>query len=329
MDIRRRLLASSRVLGLLVLAGLLWSLDRAELIAVVKRADLSLVLLAVLLHVPHISLKALRWRCLLRSQRIEYGAWQATLSYLGSMYVGLLTPGRLGEFIRTFHLSRDCGVATGRAFSSVLADRLFDLYFLILVGGAALLALAAGRPGVRLIGVMGLVVLVTLPLFVLLHGGAFRQVERVGRRFGPMADRLFAPRGWLQGLREGMRQFRGQSLVTALTLTILAYAIFFAQCFLVGLAIGLKAGFVPVMFAVALGNLISLIPISISGLGTREAATVAYLGASGVQPEVALAFSLLIFVTFYVGAGLMGGVAWWVKPAPLVFRGALTPGESA
>ena len=62
---------------------------------------------------------------------------------------------------------------------------------------------------------------------------------------------------------------------------------------------------------------VTLLPISISGLGTREAAIVAYLGTIGVPAEAALGFSLLVFVTFYVGGGLMGAAAWWVKPVPL------------
>jgi hypothetical protein len=37
----------------------------------------------------------------------------------------------------------------------------------------------------------------------------------------------------------------------------------------------------------------------------------------GVTAEQALGFSLLVFATFYIGGGLMGAVAWWIKPAPL------------
>ena len=44
---------------------------------------------------------------------------------------------------------------------------------------------------------------------------------------------------------------------------------------------------------------------------------VAYLGMVGVPAEVALSFSLLVFVTFYVAGGLMGALAWWVKPVTL------------
>jgi uncharacterized membrane protein YbhN (UPF0104 family) len=83
------------------------------------------------------------------------------------------------------------------------------------------------------------------------------------------------------------------------------------------LALHLDAGVVPITFAVALGSLITLLPISISGLGTREAAMIAYLATVGIPAEAALSFSLLVFVTFYVAGGLIGAVAWWIKPVPL------------
>jgi len=74
---------------------------------------------------------------------------------------------------------------------------------------------------------------------------------------------------------------------------------------------------VPVTFAVALGSLITLLPISISRLGTRAAAMIAYLDTVGIPAEAALSFSLLVFVTFYVAGGLIGALAWWIKPVPI------------
>jgi hypothetical protein len=41
------------------------------------------------------------------------------------------------------------------------------------------------------------------------------------------------------------------------------------------------------------------------------------MGTFGIAPAQALGFSLLVFVTFYLGGGLIGAVAWWLKPVPL------------
>jgi hypothetical protein len=98
---------------------------------------------------------------------------------------------------------------------------------------------------------------------------------------------------------------------------VLAYGIFFGQCYLLALALGLPLSYLQVSYTVAIGSLVTLLPISISGLGTREAAIIAYLATAGITGEQALGFSLLVFAAFYVAGGLFGAVAWLIKPAPL------------
>jgi len=306
-----------RLIGLVLLLLLLWHIDVGQSVAVLTQVAPLPLGVAILLNAPQISLKASRWRWLLRAQRIRYGIWAATLSYFGGIFIGLLTPGRVGEFVKAVHVHRDCDVPMGQAFSSVLADRLFDLYALLVVGGMALLSLTAWWDSNGVLGLALLALLLTLPLALFLHEGVFGRIRTLGSHLGRPGRWLFASQSWLLELHNGLRQLSLPWLVAAAGLTVLAYAVFFGQCYLLALALGLKTSFVQISFAVALGSLVTLLPISVSGLGTREAAIVAYLGTAGVPAEAALGFSLLVFVTFYLVGGLIGAVAWWLKPVPL------------
>ena len=306
-----------RLLGIALLTFLLYRVDVGRLGGILVSVYPGLLALAILLNVPLIGLKTYRWRLLLRAQGIHYGHGKAILSYFGSIFIGLLTPGRLGEFVKAMYVSQDCGVSSAQAFSSVLGDRLFDLYALLVVGGVALLSLTAWQYSEGALGLVLLALLLTLPLAVFLHEGAFSRIRTFGSHLGRPGRWLFASQSWLLELRDGLRQLSAPWLVAAMGLTVLAYTIFFGQCYLLALAVGLKTNFVQISFAVALGSLVTLLPISISGLGTREAAIVAYLDTAGVPVEVAMGFSLLVFITFYIAGGLMGAVAWWVKPVPL------------
>ena len=64
----------------------------------------------------------------------------------------------------------------------------------------------------------------------------------------------------------------------------------------------------------AISNLISFIPISISGLGTRDAALIYLFSLVELKPELAVSYAFLVFLTFFVCGGLIGAVAWWIKP---------------
>ena len=304
-----------RLAGLGLLVFLMIRLDLEQVYEVLRAADLPLVILSISGIIPLILVKTVRWQGIMRSQAIQLATWPALLAYFGSLFIGFLTPGRLGEFIKAVHVNRDCGVSLGQAFSSVLADRLFDLYTLFLVGSAALLSMALGEG--ELIVLAGFVLLFTVPLGLFLNDITFTWFQRFGLRFGALGRKLLAPKGILPEVRAGMRQLTWRSLLVAVVLTLLAYGIFFGQCYLLARALGLSAELVPVTFAVALGSLVTLIPVSISGLGTREAAMIAYLNSVGVQAEAALSFSLLVFVTFYIAGGLIGAVAWWIKPVPI------------
>ena len=313
-----------RLTGLLLLGVLLWRMDVAALARVLQGGDRSLLAMAVVLNLPMVFLKALRWQTLMRKQGVHYSTGKTYLAYFGSMFVGFLTPGRLGEFVKALHVSQDCGVSTAQAFSSVLVDRLFDLYALLLVGGVALLSLTvAGFEGNALV-LIAVMLLLTVPLAVFVNDQAFGRVQALGQRIGCLGRRLFAQDSWLLEMRRGVQQLSPLWLAVGVALTAMAYAVFFGQCYLLALALDLRVGFVQLSFAVALGSLVTLLPISVSGLGTREAAIVAYLGTVGVPAEAALGFSLLVFATFYVAGGLMGAIAWWVKPVPLGNKGVFS-----
>lgn len=259
----------------------------------------------------------MRWWYLMYSQKIYYPVSKSFLAYFGSMYIGFLTPGRLGEFIKAIHVSVDSGVSTGQALSSVLADRLFDLLLLIIAGGFALASVAMLNTWQSWVSVGLLVGGLTLALALLVTDKGFDLLHTSSSILGQKAIRLCSSGSWLFEMRVGLRQLSGLTILIAIALTMTAYAIFFGQCYLLALALRLPVTFASVSYAVVLGSLVTLLPISISGLGTRDAVIIAYLKTVGISAEAALSFSLLMFVTFYIGGGLMGTVAWWIKPVVL------------
>ena len=312
---RKRWTWALRLVGLALLAVLLYRLDLRQVYLLLRQARLPLVAVAILLTVPLIWLKTVRWQIILKAQGVRYGGMSAFLAYFGSLFIGFLTPGRLGEFVKAFPVQQECGAPLPLTFSSVLADRLFDLFALLAVGALAILTLSVAGTS-AILGVLALAALVIVPLLLFLNPAAFGLVQRWGLRWGKMGDRLFGPQGWLTEIHRSLRRLTPLALLASVLLTVLAYAVFFGQTYLLALSLSLDASVVTIAYAVALGSLITLLPISISGLGTREAVMIAYLGTAGIASEAALGFSLLVFFTFYVCGGLMGLIAWLIKPIP-------------
>jgi uncharacterized protein (TIRG00374 family) len=310
-----------RMIGIVLLVFLLKQLDLRYLLDTLKQAHLGTILFAICLLILLIGIKTIRWQVILSALNLSLPWKEAYLAYFASIFIGFLTPGRLGEFGRAFYVHDEVNSRSGMAISSVLADRLFDLYTLLLVGVAAIFSI--GTPQYRLWMIL-FFLLTLLPLILFLNDRTFIWMQNAAGRLGQYGRRLFDPEGWLVGVRHGLLKMGTRAVAVCTGLTIAAYGVYFTQCFLLSKSLALDVNYGVIMFSVALGSLITLLPFSISGLGTREATIVAYMSTVGVAAEKALSFSFLVFVTFYVAGGLVGAIAWLVHPIRLDFKRGAT-----
>jgi uncharacterized protein (TIRG00374 family) len=128
-----------RYLGFLAFAFLIWYVGPRNLVQALAGANFSYLLAAWILNLPAIAIKTWRWRLLLLEAGIHLPFAAAWRAYAASIFIGCLTPGRLGEFIKAAYASKISGEVTGKALPSVLIDRLYDLYFLLVLGLIGLL----------------------------------------------------------------------------------------------------------------------------------------------------------------------------------------------
>ena len=316
-SIAKSLTKYSRLIGLLLLAFLLLKIDLRATFATLLSVNVWPLVVAIVANVPQLGLKALRWRFLLSLQGVSYRPLRAMLAYFSSVYMGLFTPGRVGEFDKAVYLQQDTALSLGEAMSSVFVDRLFDLYALIAAGCYGLLVFAS---------------LVEFPVWgiLLVLVGLIASILIVYQPFGHRVSRMILRLPLLKrsfpSLLEQVDSFYAKlkllfqpKLLVAIAITLVAHLIFYIQCYLIVLALGLPLQFRFILFAMALVNLVNLLPVSISGLGTREAILSLLFAEVQLPSEMAVAYAALVIVVFYVAAGLLGAAAW--SAAPLRFTG--------
>lgn len=123
-----------RLTGIIILCVILLKIDFTKAISILAKLNVSIFICVILLNIPQILLKFFRWNQLLRKQSIHYNLKNSFLVYLSSIYLGIITPGRFGEFIKALYLKSDKEISLSKGMASVLLDRLFDMYFLIILG---------------------------------------------------------------------------------------------------------------------------------------------------------------------------------------------------
>jgi hypothetical protein len=308
-----------RLIGPLLLVVVLLRIeDRGAVIDTIRSAKALPLAVAVALNLINIHLKVIRWDVLLRRRGIRYPKRRAWGAFLTSLYLGMLTPGRVGDVLRIRYLRHDLGVPYAEGLASVVMDRLCDLYVLaafVAVGVARYSAVIAGRLAWITWG--GIAVTVLAPLVLLVPGLAERVMRALFKRSldpdgAPASRRTHSAGRFLEALRDQV----GPPLAITIPLTVATFVVTYVQGYLIAQALGLSISFFDVVCLLAIANLLGLLPISISGVGVRELFFSLVFPLLGYGAAAGVSFGLLVFAVIYLVIVALGFVAWQVAPPP-------------
>ena len=254
-----------------------------------------------------VAFRAWRWNLLLevRDQALPYK--QAWGMYAIGLFLGSITPGRLGDLAKAGYVHKEGTLEWDQALAGALADRFFDIVFMGILGCWAIfqLELAETWPigeSLQIIGTgMGL---------VLFMGGIADIKSWLSERKGI---------AFLLSLKDEIVQLLRVVGVRALLLTTLAYSVYFAQTVLMAEALGLGMTPGDMIAAIVLVGLAAFLPISVAGFGTREGLLALILAHRAIPNslEMALAYSGLFFAFCFVVPALMGFACWLKNPLSL------------
>ena len=222
--------------------------------------------------------------------------------------VNNVLPGRFGDFLRARWLALDSGMASGKAFGTVILDRAFDLVVLVgllIVGIAAVasstwLAQLAAAGAVVVLGIAG----------VLLFSRVY-----IGRRERDRHERGLVRRLVRDTVERLAEPLGRRHLVIWLGLSLAAWAIWAVAALLIARSLGIDLSVTEALFVTAVLNLGSAVPSSPGYVGTYEWLGVASLGLLDIDHESALAFTILVHAAWYVPTTLFGAVALGTRAA--------------
>ena len=301
-----------RIFGLLLFVVIVVKLDPHRISHVILKADFAILGIALILVIPLMMLKSWRWQYLLAMQGFFISFKESFAVYLEAFYVGLITPGRLGEFIKALYLKEKKGVSIGEGFSSVLIDRLQDVLPFIVVGLLGLILSPFGESYLYLI--IGIMLLFLLIWILVFKAKVWKKiVQRVVRELVPKKYRNSVD-VQLDSFFTGIGKFRDFRMIVPVIATIASAALVFLQCYLIAISLSISVSFVYLAFCVSVAGLASLIPVSIYGLGTREATLIGLFSRVGLSSESAVVFSLIYLMVFGLFTATIGALIWFVSP---------------
>ena len=283
-----------------------WGLLRDTL----AKTSVGLLTLAALLDAILIHTKLWRWRDLLRMVDVPLSVRSAYRAYLPSLFLGLVTPGRVGDALRIQYLKRDHSVGYSEGLAVSIVDRLCDVYVLLafVTLGVVHLANVLSAPLAETTWI-AVVAVALAPALLFVRGVAEPAAQWLYGRFSNGE-----PHEGLTVFFEALRRQIQPGLVVPVLLTVVAFLANYVQAWLVAQALGIPLTFIDVAALLAISSLLSLLPISVSGVGVRESFFALIFPAFGLSETLGIAFGFGVFAVIYLPALLVGFVAWLIWP---------------
>ncbi len=302
-----------RLMGTVLLVFFLWrlNLDPAKIWSQLVTANLGLVGLAVLGAFPLNALKGWRWQLILKDLQIRISFNQAYRLYALGTSAGSFTPGQAGDLIKAWYLN-DLGFKLSTGIISVVLDRLFDVAALMLMASSGLLVL-----GANFINLLPALLFLLLGVLVSL---AVLSVPRLRDRLVNVVVRLILRRKADLDQAEAEQQLRPVNFGPVFGLTVLATLVVLGRVWLLAAALGIQLDFMQIMAASSLATVISLVPVSVGGIGARDFILIYVLDRLGYDREKAVSLSTFILLLQLVNL-LIGYAIWRTgKTVPLPAR---------
>lgn len=279
-----------------------------EVAGVFDLANWRLVCVAWVLFLGVNCLASLKWKLLLSAQGLPLTYTQATATYfIGLFFNNFLPTGFGGDTVRAYRVARQ----TQSKIDGLVAvgfDRLHSSWALLIVAVPCTVYSAAslGLPR-SLVVVLAATMVATgaMALFTILSPRPLRLfLAMTGHLPQPVAGKLLRMLQALRGLGSHKPVLFLSSLI-AITYQLLGIAVHY----LLSSALGVPVDFITLAAVSGLASLVSVLPVSINGLGLREGSYVVLLGGAGVAAPSAVSLALLSFVVLSMSS-LVGGVVF-------------------
>lgn len=269
-------------------------IDLGAVMACLKHADRGMLCLAFLLSCFHCLILARKWKVLLGRMDFIRLLGGVLAAHVVTYSIGGQLAGEGGKILYL----KKTGENMGKITASVLVDKLTGLFALFLLGFAGMFFSKASLPyeyrlayGVAVGGccciVLGCFHKKTLNMFELLTN-KIQKGKGIWKRLGNL----------LGDMLHAAARFADDKKVIAFNIMwgIVQQAVSAYISYMICCAMEIEVGFGEICWILSLTSVISLIPLSVMGLGASQVSMITLMSFVGVAGESATGYSLMLYI---------------------------------
>jgi hypothetical protein len=301
---------SAIVIPTLIAIGIVaWMLFRVwdDLFIALENSIPAYLLLGTVICLSAWWLRGWRYHIILKNLNYLVSITASTACIFISQTVNLIVPARLGDFVRVFILKHEYGVTYSEGVSSLVVERVFDIFTVALLGAVAIFFVPNVPTWFYTIIVLPLVVGVIF-FVLLLFMGKFSSENRY------IAIVLTI-------LHEIKRASLSLKAIVLLGISsVVIWLLDILVCVSVVMMFQQQIPFAIIVLAIVIGNLVKAVPLTPGGVGTYEISLAITFGLAGVDPAVATLIAVIDHLIKNI-VTLVGGIVSifyfgdWVIPS--------------
>lgn len=301
----KKLLKKSYILiGFIIFLWVIKDIDFAYFKGQLSNLDFIYLPFAALLYIPILILQAYRFKKMVGFQNIKYSLKESFYIIGISTMLAIATPGRIGDFSKIIYLKKG-GHPLGKSILSSVLEKAFDFSF-ILILCATFFAFLPIIPQIQID--YKTIAKWTLPIMLLSVSSVF-YFYKTSEKIKAVVNDIFL----------GLKQYKPRRILFIFLITTVTWLLYFLIVYFLAASTGVSQSltFLFISFLGAFSVLAALLPVSVMGIGTREAIFVFLLSPFNIAKETAILFSLLIMAN-YLTLVLIGIFCWFKKPLTLL-----------
>lgn len=292
------------VVGIGLIVFLLWRLDINQLLTKISGINVIYLLYGLIPYFLFVIVSAWRWQVLLDYKKFQIPFRRTTIIYFIALFFNNLLPTTIGgDGIRVLY---SMGKRKADSLAVVLADRILGFIGLFIFALIAVLYLwIEKRQTEFLLYMSGGLIMLIIVTYILFSERAYMRISPVVRKI-----KIFKLGERLSHLHDSFTDFgRAWGPITLCTVhSIIIQALLAIGPFLVLRALGnYEVGILPFFIYLPIINVVSMIPISLNGIGVRESFFVLLFSRVGLSGETALAVSIISFLLIFLWS-ILGGI---------------------
>jgi glycosyltransferase 2 family protein len=279
------------IIGIILLVYVIYRANPQKIINEVLNVNISFFLIAIALTFLSLITQTLKWSVIATYQKINLGFWEAFKINLVGFFYGFITPAKIGNIVRADYLKKYTGGDLSPGITNFILDKIFDL--LSLIGIVVLFSFSFKS----VIPINYFYISVTL--FVLFIAGIFifKDQERSKKILRVFYIHLVPNKlkeRWKSRFYAFYNHFPSKKyFVLFLFINAINWVVIYWSMYFMGRSLGINLPFLTFLAICPIATLIGYIPITINGLGTREAILVSLMGLFGVDSAKVVSMSLL------------------------------------